>query len=288
MRQTFINTLCKLASKDKRVWLLTADLGFGIIEKFRDKFPDRFINVGVAEQNMIGIATGLAIKGFIPWCYTISTFATMRGLEQIRHAAYHNLPIRIVGVGGGFAYGTAGFTHWGLEDIALMRSLQNMGVVAPRCPSSLKEIMNQTVNIPGPIYLRLDKDQQPELSPQIAINSNSLVIGMGTMSHTALEVANKIGADYAAAEWINPLLRMPVRLYKGEYNRIITVEEHYIKGGLFSAICENMAGDLGNHVKIVPFAVKDIHLGKVGSREWCLNEYGLSVNKIVENLVYSE
>ena len=132
MRATFIRTLVELAEEDKRIVLLTGDLGFTVVEPFAERFPDRFFNVGVAEQNMIGVATGLAEAGFVPFAYSIATFATLRSYEFVRNGpVLHRLPVRIVGVGGGLEYGMNGLTHYALEDIAVMRTQPGMTVLAP-------------------------------------------------------------------------------------------------------------------------------------------------------------
>jgi transketolase len=135
VRTTFINTLSELAATDERIWLLTGDLGFSVLEAFHAQFPNRSVNVGVAEQNLTGVAAGLASCGKIVFTYSIANFPTIRCLEQIRNdACYNELPVKIVSVGGGFAYGPQGYTHHGLEDLAVMRALPNMTVVAPGDP----------------------------------------------------------------------------------------------------------------------------------------------------------
>jgi len=132
LRGTFIKTLCELAGVDQRIVLLTGDLGFTVLEPFRDAHPERFYNIGVAEQNMVGIATGLAEAGLIPFCYSIGTFASLRPFEFIRNGpVLHHLPVRIVGLGAGFEYGTAGTTHFSLEDIGVLRTQPGLDIVAP-------------------------------------------------------------------------------------------------------------------------------------------------------------
>jgi transketolase len=151
MRSALVETLIELATVDDRVVLLTADLGWSVLERFASAFPDRFYNVGVAEQNMIGVATGLALEGAVPFAYTIATFATMRAFEQFRHGpALHGLPVRLVGVGGGFSYGHAGPSHHAIEDLCLMRALAGVTVIAPAVPPR-----------PGPPFARhlLSPDQ---------------------------------------------------------------------------------------------------------------------------------
>src|SRR3954469_24923245 len=132
MRKAFVASLCELAARDERVMLLTADLGWSVLEPFAERFPNRFLNVGVAEQNMLGVATGLARQGRVPFVYSIATFASMRGYEQFRNGAVlHRLPVRVVGIGGGFAYGHAGPTHHALEDLAIARAQPGVTVLAP-------------------------------------------------------------------------------------------------------------------------------------------------------------
>ena len=135
MRTAFIDTLCQLAAEDERIWLLTGDLGYSVLERFATRFPERYVNVGVAEQNMVGVAAGLARCGKMPWVYSIANFPTFRCLEQIRNdVCYHNGNVKVVAVGAGFAYGPHGYTHHGLEDVAILRALPNMTVVAPADP----------------------------------------------------------------------------------------------------------------------------------------------------------
>ena len=146
MRNAFQRTLLRSLAKDKNIMLVTGDLGYSVFEPFRDEFPEQYLNVGVAEQDMIGIAAGLAMSGKTVFAYSIGTFASMRAFEHVRDdVAYHNLPVRIVGVGGGFSYGHMGVTHWALEDMAIMRSLPNMAVVAPIDPLETEAVTDFAV-----------------------------------------------------------------------------------------------------------------------------------------------
>lgn len=161
MRGAFAKTLSELADRDRRVMLLTGDLGYMALEPFAEWHPDRFINVGVAEQNMVGIATGLAEAGFVPFVYSIVTFATLRPYEFIRNGpVLHRLPVRIVGIGGGFEYGHAGPTHHGTEDVGVMRTLPGITVLAPADHRQTRTAIEATWDIPGPIYYRLGKDDK--------------------------------------------------------------------------------------------------------------------------------
>src|SRR3990172_1275286 len=153
MRQAFINTLIEIAETDKDLYLLTADMGFGLVEQFADRFPSQYINVGVAEQNMIGVATGLALEGKKVFCYSIANFPTMRCLEQIRNdVCYHNLPVCIVSGGAGLWYGALGMTHHAVEDIAVMRCLPNMAVVSPYSTDKMVESVKNIYANSKPCY----------------------------------------------------------------------------------------------------------------------------------------
>src|SRR5437667_55510 len=161
MRAAFVSTLTQLAEQNSQIVLLTGDLGFMALEPFRDRHPDRFFNVGVAEQNMLGLATGLAEAGFIPFVYSIVTFATLRPFEFIRNGPIlHQLPVRVVGVGGGVEYGVAGITHHGLEDVGVMRLQPGLTVVAPADHLQARTALLATWDLPGPVYYRLGKDDQ--------------------------------------------------------------------------------------------------------------------------------
>src|SRR5205807_8481796 len=152
MRRAFTNMLVELAEHDPRIMLLTGDLGYLALEPFSERFPDRFFNVGVAEQNMVGLATGLAEAGFIPFVYSIVTFASLRPYEFIRNGPIlHRLPVRIVGVGGGFEYGSAGTTHHALEDLGVMRTQPGLTVIAPADSQQTRTAMRRTWDLPGPI-----------------------------------------------------------------------------------------------------------------------------------------
>src|SRR3990167_1027873 len=158
MRKAFIETLIEAARRDERIFLITADLGYTIVEKFAEEFPRRFFNVGIQEQNAVSVAAGLALSGKIVYFYTIIPFATMRCYEQIRvDAAYLDTQVRLVGVGAGFSYGPAGATHHGLEDLALMRSLPNMTVLAPGDPHEVRALVRESVDVSGPVYIRLGR-----------------------------------------------------------------------------------------------------------------------------------
>nr|MDQ3002940.1 1-deoxy-D-xylulose-5-phosphate synthase [Fibrobacterota bacterium] len=160
MRKALIRTLVELAERDPRVLFMTADLGYTVVEPFAERFPDRFFNVGVSEQNMVGLATGLAEGGFIPYVYSIATFAALRPYEFIRNGpVLQRLPVRIIGVGGGFEYDHAGPTHYALEDVGAMRMLPGLQVVTPADSGQCRSALLSIHDTPGPAYFRLGKDE---------------------------------------------------------------------------------------------------------------------------------
>src|SRR5215813_6776263 len=156
MRDAFVAAVTELAAADERIWLLTGDLGFTVFERFRERFADRFVNAGVAEQNMTGVAAGLALSGKIVFTYSIANFPTLRCLEQIRNdVAYHNLPVTITAVGGGVAYGNLGYSHHAVQDIAALRTLPNMTVFSPADPGETVACLRLALDRGRPAYLRL-------------------------------------------------------------------------------------------------------------------------------------
>src|SRR5271157_1585672 len=164
MRTGLIKTLIELAAEDDRIMLVTGDLGWSVVDRFAREFPGRFLNVGVAEQNMAGLATGLARDGMVPYLYSIATFSTMRCYEQFRNGAVlHNLPVRLIGIGGGFSYGHAGPTHYALEDLTILRTQPAVTVIAPADSSQTCGALRSLAEHPGPVYYRIDKNERPDL-----------------------------------------------------------------------------------------------------------------------------
>src|SRR3989344_6665324 len=201
MRNTIINGIHAAARQNKDIMFLTGDIGYSVIEKFVAEFPDRVLNAGIAEQNMIGVAAGLALAGKKFFVYTIVPFATMRCFEQIRvDVCYQNLDLTIIGIGGGYAYGTLGTTHFGLEDLALMRSLPNMKVVAPADPLETEKLFGQLLNAGGPCYIRLNRGgekivtenaQPPQFGAGSVLKpgSQATIFSIGAITEVALEAA---------------------------------------------------------------------------------------------------
>lgn len=299
MRTSFIKTLVELAETDERIMLLTGDLGFMVLEPFAEKFPQRFINVGVAEQNMLGLATGLAEAGLLPFCYSIATFASLRPYEFFRNGGIHQqLSIRLVAVGGGFEYGHAGPSHHALEDIALMRVQPGLGVIVPADNRQTVTALRKTYDLPGPVYYRLGKDEKrfvPGLGATFDLgranllgpkSGHLLLVSAGSISHeTALACAELSTRDIAASQLvissISPLDREQVREILSGFEIIISVENHYINGGLGSLVAEIMAESaLGN--RLVRCGVDSLPPHSSGSESYYHELYGITATQLVQ------
>lgn len=255
MRTAFIETLLREAERDERIWLLTADLGYSVLEPFAARFPDRYVNVGVAEQNLIGVAAGLAHSGLKPFVYSIANFPTLRCFEQIRNdVCYHHANVTVVAVGGGLAYGTQGYTHHGVEDLAVMRALPGMTVVAPGDPVETRLATQALCKADGPKYLRLGKAKEPVvhrrepnfvLGKAIVIRPGSdiTIISTGAMLADAIAASDELGrsglrAGVVSMPTVKPLDRDAVIAAARSSGTLLTVEEHSVTGGLGSAVAE--------------------------------------------------
>ncbi|UVI30241.1 transketolase family protein [Paenibacillus spongiae] len=281
MRNTFIATLIEEAKKDERIFLLTPDMGFSVLEAFRDLFPDRFLNVGIAEQNAVGVAAGLALSGKIVYVYSIIPFVTMRCYEQVRvDVAYMNTNVRLVGVGAGLSYGPAGATHHSIEDIAIMRALPNMTVCCPGDPIEVREIIKQSVHYDGPMYIRLGKNGEPRIhsdNTPIEIGKAIEVIrgdDLALITTSNMLEQGKIWVDELAKEGrhaslismpsIKPLDKEFILQLIARKKPIYTLEEHNVIGGLGSAVAEVIA-ESGIGITFKRIGIPDTYTHHVGS-----------------------
>ena len=300
MRGTFIKALCELAEQDERVILLTGDLGFTVLEPFRDRFPKRFYNVGVAEQNMVGLATGLAEAGFIPFCYSIGTFASLRPFEFIRNGpVLHHLPVRIVGLGAGFEYGTAGATHYNLEDIGVLRTQPGLEIVAPADFEQARSALLETWNSPAPVYYRLGKDDRttvPGLEGRFTLGRTQTVRdGDGLLIFTCGPISMEVvaAADELAREGIesgvvviasiNPVPEKDLVEALDKHRVALTVETHYVTGGIGSMIGEVIA-DHGLATRLLRLGVRSGVGGRSGSPAHMYARHGLDRAGIVKSV----
>jgi len=298
MRKTFIKTLVSLAAKNERVILITPDIGYSVLEEFQNAYPSRFFNVGIAEQNAISIAAGMALEGMIPYVYTINPFVCMRPFEQIRvDVAYMKTNVRIVGVGAGFSYGAAGATHHSIEDIAIMRALPGMTVICPGDPWEVEQAMNASLDYIGPIFLRLGKQGEPIINDitssfkigkatiikegkdlAIITTSNTLEICNGVMNQLQLK---GISASLISMHTIKPFDAECVRQILDKGIPVITVEEHNIIGGLGSAVAEVIA-ESGRGIKFKRIGVEDAYSHYVGSHNYIREKFGISESNILK------
>ena len=301
MRDNFLNSLTKLAESDKEIILLTGDLGFGVFENFEKNFPDQYFNVGVAEQNMIGLATGLALEGKKLVTYSIGNFGTLRCLEQIRNdACYHDLNITIVANGGGFSYGSLGMSHHTTEDLSIMRALPNISVVAPCTELEASEATTAMIAKGGVGYLRLDKDNAKNCfsnEPFVIGKSRrykegkdlTLIATGGILSeaYIAWEAFKKIGleARLVGMHSIKPIDFDEIKDSVQNTGGIVTIEEHNKDGGLGSAVSE-VCMDL----KMIPDKFLRIGLDNkfsstVGSQQYLRSRYEIDNKTIVKKVL---
>jgi transketolase len=287
----------KLAERDSRVFLVVGDLGFGVTEPFAQRFPERYLNAGVAEQNMTGIAAGLALSGKIVFTYSIANFPILRCLEQIRNdVCYHHANVKVVAVGGGFAYGSLGATHHATEDLAIMRALPEMSVVAPGDPEEAAAATEAVAAHDGPCYLRLGRagEQKVHNRPihfqlgkaiQVRQGSDVTLISTGGMLQTAVETADALShkglqARVLSVHTLKPLDAGAVLTAARETSAIFTLEEHSIIGGLGSAVAEILAESAEHEVVFKRFALPSAFACKPGSQEYLRAHFGLGVESL--------
>jgi transketolase len=285
MRPAFVSALCELAAEDERIWLLCGDLGYSALEPFRDTFPARYVNAGVAEQNMTGLAAGLALSGKVPFTYSIANFPTLRALEQIRDdVCYHDCNVKIVSVGAGFSYGAQGYTHHGVEDIAIMRALPEMVVVSPGDPVEARLATRAIAKHDGPCYLRLGKSGETTIhksDPDFAIGraivlaegTDVTLIATGAVLKDTVEAADKlraegIGARVLSMHTVSPLDVAAVRAAASETGAIVTIEEHNVVGGLGSAVADVLAEMGGPRPKLRKVGVPARRYHEIGSQKY--------------------
>jgi transketolase len=289
MRNAFIDELVLLARKNPHIALVVGDLGYSVIEPFAREFPDRFINAGVAEQNMTGLAAGMASEGYHVFTYSIANFPTFRCAEQIRNDIdYHKLPVTVVTVGGGLAYGPLGYSHHAVQDYALMRTMPNMLISAPGDPMEVRACMRYLIANPGPSYLRLGKAGEPMMhtEPPDVAPGHWLKIA-GVEKHTRALLSTGAGLSYALDRWKRgvykdcavyslPLWSMAAksdqpRIVK-KFDEVVTFEDHLIDGGFGSWLCESLVMAQCN-TRVRPVALSAQVCGTVGSQS-TLNRLG--------------
>jgi len=298
MRGAFVKTLVDLAAHDERVVLLTGDLGFMALEPFAEKFPDRFFNAGVAEQNMVGVATGMAEAGFVPFVYSIVSFVALRPYEFIRNGpVHHQLPVRIVGIGGGLEYSHQGITHFGLEDVGIMRIQPGLTVIVPADAEQAENAIRATWDLPGPVFYRLGKNDKimvPGLNGRfepghlqiVSEGHDVLFVVIGAIASEVVAASKQlleqgITCTVAVVAILNPPpVSDLVDLLSG-FSTVITVEVHYIAGGIGSLVSEVIA-EHGLACRVVRLGVRKNPDSITGSEDYLLRANGLSSTHLVE------
>ncbi|MDI6623126.1 MAG: transketolase C-terminal domain-containing protein [Brevundimonas sp.] len=293
MRDAFIQALTELAAVDDRIVLVTGDLGFGVLQDFASRFPQRYINAGVAEQNMTAIACGMALEGFQVYTYSIGNFPTLRCLEQIRNdVCYHDADVKIVSVGGGFSYGQLGMSHFATEDLAIMRALPNMTVVAPSDPWEAAELTRQVSARRGPTYLRLDKSAAglpptPATlgrSRQVRDGEDVCLIATGGILEEAVKAADLLAAQgiSAAVHAVATVKPLDPDLVAtaGAAKAVVVVEEHTVIGGLGGAIAEACMSAGAAPRRFLRIGLEDIYPTVVGDQRYLRKVYELDAEAI--------
>lgn len=301
MRDTFVKALLQRAGAERRVVLVTGDLGFGVLDQYRRELPAQFINAGVAEQNMTGLAAGMALEGKIVFTYSIANFPTLRCLEQIRNdIAYHDASVNVVAIGGGFSYGALGMSHHATEDIAILRALPNMRVYAPCDEAETTALTGHLIDAPGPAYLRLDKSKVAGTAGEPVIpgrlrrlsggrDGDVAIVGYGGILVEAMAAAvalqaSGIGCSIYSAHSLKPFDAEGLLDIAQRHAAVVTLEEHVVTGGLGSLAADVFvaAGRLPS--RFARMGLPDAYSAIVGSQEYLRQRHGLDAEAIVETV----
>lgn len=297
MRTAFINQLIEEAKENDKIFLIVGDLGFSVVEPFAELFPNRFLNVGIAEQNMTGVAAGLAKEGYNVFTYSIGNFPTLRCIEQIRYdVCYHNFSVKIIAVGGGYAYGPLGASHHTTEEIGMLRTIPNLQVIAPGDPVEVKNITKFLCSNNLPCYMRLGKAGEPTIHPSnqkfgwgsfVPVHENfkgTVILSSGGMLKTTFDYTqtNKLSHSLISVPFIKPLNIDHLERVSKVYDNIITIEEHQKSCGFGSAILEGLhdlkeKGRIQNIPNVRRIAIPDKFIDFAGSQDFLRKEANLII-----------
>jgi transketolase len=299
MRNAFANEITALAAEDERIVLLSGDIGNRLFDTYKDRFPKRFLNCGVAEANMISLAAGMALCGLHPVAYTITPFITTRCLEQIRvDVCYHNVPVIIVGVGGGLSYASLGGTHHSCEDIAFMRMLPHMTVICPGDAQEVQLALRAALRHEGPVYIRLGKKGEPVVHKQtpdfvigrgivMSMGSDVCLLSTGNMLPVVLQAAEElsrrgISAQVVSFHTVKPLDEDLLSEVFSRFTVVVTAEEHSILGGLGGSIAEWLTEQPHQKARLLRVGTADTFLHEAGEQEYAREYFGLTPEAIAE------
>lgn len=297
MRTAFIQQLTEEAKSNDKIFLIVGDLGFSVVEEFANLFPDRFLNAGIAEQNMIGVAAGLAKEGFNVYVYSIGNFPTLRCMEQIRYdVAYHNLNVKVVSVGAGYAYGSLGASHHATEELGMMRTIPNLVTCSPGDPIEAKAITALSANYNGPMYLRLGKAGEAVvhteeivslevgdiLPVRVTNQSKKVVMASGSILDYAVKFvdSNKLPVDIFSVPFVKPLNKKQITILVEHYSDFVILEEHQKSCGAGSAIIEVISdlyseGAVSVYPKVRRIGIDDQFYSRSGSQQYLRELAGL-------------
>ncbi len=304
MRKTCLDTVYELAKKNKKIIFIGSDLGPGVLDSFKKNIPERFVMEGVSEQSIIGISAGLAKEGFKPYVNTIATFLTRRCFEQVAvDLCLHNLPVRLIGNGGGLVYAPLGPTHQAIEDISIMRTLPNMTILAPCDAVEMKKLVIQSLNYKFPIYFRLAKGGDQIITNKkekikIGIGNlkikpgKSLFITTGVMTQLAIKASKKlkltknIDCGVLHLGTVKPLDKKLLRYWIPRVKNIVTVEENVLNGGFGSSILEFVSDNFPQNLKnIRRIGLSDEFINKYGTQELLFKDNNLTVDNLVKQIL---
>jgi len=301
MRLALVKALTELIERGEDLQVLTADTGFHVFDEFQQRFPDRFLNVGISEAAMIGLAAGLAHEGKQVFCYGIVPFVTLRCLEQTRvDLCYGGLPVKVVGVGGGLTYGPAGATHHAIEDIAVMTALPNMTVVCPGDPAETESAVGASLGLAGPCYLRIGKTGEKVIHTarpagfaigkalRLRAGRGVAVISTGNMLATAVEVCDLLAErgltpELVSMHTVKPLDREWICQAAARCETLVTIEEHCLTGGLGSSVA-GVVVDETLDVRLQRFGLPDEYAHEAGSQDYFRRKYGLTAAQIADRI----
>ena len=299
MRDAFVRALLAEMEKNERIVLITGDLGFGVLQPVWDRFPERILNAGIAEQGMVGLAAGLASTGRIVLVYSIGNFPTLRPLEQIRNdCAYPGANVKVVCVGGGFVYGSLGMSHHATEDMAVMRALPGVTCFAPGDPAEAEAATRAAIRTEGTCYLRLGRGNEPKVhegpvtdwylpapltirkGTDIALLSTGGILTQTAEAARILE-GRGISAEVVSFPCFKPMDTYAVKQLTERFPILVTAEEHNVTGGFGSAVCE-IAAELGNGCRIYRVGLHDLYTGVVGNQQYLREVYGMDAESIAD------
>ena len=301
MRNAFAKQITQLAHEDDRIVLLSGDIGNRLFDDIKAKCPGRFLNCGVAEANMIGMAAGMAMSGLRPVCYTITPFITYRCMEQIRiDVCYHHVPVVIVGTGAGLSYASLGATHHSCEEMGMLRLLPGLSVIAPADEWEVRASIKAAIKSPNPVYIRIGKKGEPvlhkaeptfEIGKAITMRDGSDVclLSAGTVLSEVLHAADLlakagVSAKVVSFHTIKPLDEQTLREAFSKFKIVATFEEHSVLGGLGGAVAEWLADHPASKAKLLRFGTPDEFLHETAEQEHAREKFGLTPEPICQRI----